>query len=746
MKQLRVVAFVLLLLTCLMAGASAQTLSIGDGQVDAIGATDSVNITLDVALAGLSGYNISITVDDPTIATIESVSFPSWAGLKSNSTLPAASCWIKAIDTAGHVQNGSADIRLATVTLKGLKSGVTPVTITPVGLGVQDDADLTYDPSLDPGTFTVNVPVVPVAAFSANTTTGFVPLTVAFTDESTGPPTSWAWDFQDDGITDSSAQNPVFTFATPGTYTVNLTATNLWGSDSETRYHYITVKEVPTLTITSPAGGEVWQQGTTHLLQWTYTGDPGATVRIEALRGTKVLATIASSYPVGSGGTGTYSLSFPYNTPVGNDYYIRVTSTAYPTVCSDTSDAPFTVIPALTVVTPNGGEDWHPDSTETIRWTYAGNPGSAVKVEIIRGSTPLAVLTPSTPMGTEGTGSFNFTFPSSSPPGTTYWIRVTSTSYPGCTDTSDAPFAISLLPSITVVAPNGGEDWPAGSPNTIRWRYIDTPGADVKIELLKGEAVQEVITASTPIGSGGVGSYTLAIPAGLSPGNDYRVRITSTSNASYTDTSDAPFTISEVPSIAMESPNGGENWTQGSTQTLRWNYTGNPGSTVKIEAIKGAKVLATVTSSYPIGPGGSGTFNLTFPYNTPLGNDYWFRVTSNEYPVYNDTSDAPFTVLPAITVAAPNGGEVWQQGSTQTLRWNYTGNPGSMVKIEALRSGAFLATIASSYPIGSDGEGSFNLTFPTYTPLGSDYQIRVTSTSYPACSDASDTTFEIVPP
>ena len=30
MKQLRVVAFVLLLLTCLMAGASAQTLSIGD--------------------------------------------------------------------------------------------------------------------------------------------------------------------------------------------------------------------------------------------------------------------------------------------------------------------------------------------------------------------------------------------------------------------------------------------------------------------------------------------------------------------------------------------------------------------------------------------------------------------------------------------------------------------------------------------------------------------------------------------
>ena len=129
-----------------------------------------------------------------------------------------------------------------------------------------------------------------------------------------------------------------------------------------------------------------------------------------------------------------------------------------------------------------------------------------------------------------------------------------------------------------------------------------------------------------------------------------------------------------------------------------------------------------------------------------FGMDNVIAIGDPVYPVYNDTSDAPFTVLPAITVAAPNGGEVWQQGSTQTLRWNYTGNPGSTVKIAALRSGAFLATIASSYPIGSDGEGSFNLTFPTYTPLGSDYQIRVTSTSYPACSDASDTTFEIVPP
>ncbi len=46
----------------------------------------------------------------------------------------------------------------------------------------------------------------------------------AFTDNSTptGSATVWAWDFNNDGITDASTQNPTHTFATPGTYPVRL--------------------------------------------------------------------------------------------------------------------------------------------------------------------------------------------------------------------------------------------------------------------------------------------------------------------------------------------------------------------------------------------------------------------------------------------------------------------------------------------------------------------------------------------
>jgi PKD repeat protein len=87
-------------------------------------------------------------------------------------------------------------------------------------------------------------PVAPTASFSGAPTSGTAPLTVNFTDTSTGNPDTWAWDFQNDGTVDSTAQNPSFTYTTPDTYTAKLTVTNSAGSNSATK----------TITV-SPAGG-----------------------------------------------------------------------------------------------------------------------------------------------------------------------------------------------------------------------------------------------------------------------------------------------------------------------------------------------------------------------------------------------------------------------------------------------------------------------------------------------------------
>ncbi|HIH94626.1 TPA: PQQ-binding-like beta-propeller repeat protein, partial [Methanosarcina acetivorans] len=87
----------------------------------------------------------------------------------------------------------------------------------------------------------------PVANFTANVTSGTAPLTVQFTDLSSGDGiTSWAWDFDSDGTVDSNEQNPIHVYNSTGTYTVSLTVTGDEGSDTETKTNYITVSETVT--------------------------------------------------------------------------------------------------------------------------------------------------------------------------------------------------------------------------------------------------------------------------------------------------------------------------------------------------------------------------------------------------------------------------------------------------------------------------------------------------------------------
>ncbi len=80
---------------------------------------------------------------------------------------------------------------------------------------------------------------IPVASFSSNANSGNAPLSVTFTDTSTGSPTSWKWNFGDG--TYSTIQNPTHIYSTAGKYTVTLTASNTAGSNTVAKSNYITV-------------------------------------------------------------------------------------------------------------------------------------------------------------------------------------------------------------------------------------------------------------------------------------------------------------------------------------------------------------------------------------------------------------------------------------------------------------------------------------------------------------------------
>jgi peptidoglycan/xylan/chitin deacetylase (PgdA/CDA1 family) len=188
----------------------------------------------------------------------------------------------------------------------------------------------------------------------------------------------------------------------------------------------------------------------------------------------------------------------------------------------------------ITVTTPNGGQRWVRGTVHTITWTSIGSPGAYVKIELLKGGVLNRVISSST----TNDGSYSWTIISTQTLGSDYRMRITSTSVTSIIDSSNNNFTITAG-ALTVTTPNGGQTWARGSVHTIIWTSVGSPGAYVKIELLKGGVLNRVISSSTT----NDGSYSWTISSTQTVGSDYRIRITSTSVTSITDSSNSNFTI-----------------------------------------------------------------------------------------------------------------------------------------------------------------------------------------------------------
>lgn len=96
--------------------------------------------------------------------------------------------------------------------------------------------------------------------------------------------------------------------------------------------------------------------------------------------------------------------------------------------------------------------------------------------------------------------------------------------------------------AITVINPNGGENWARGTTTakTIKWTKYGQPGTNVKIELYKAGVLNSVISSLTP----NDGQYSWYIPTSQTIGTDYKIKISSASEpAKYYDWSDNNFRI-----------------------------------------------------------------------------------------------------------------------------------------------------------------------------------------------------------
>jgi PKD repeat protein len=122
------------------------------------------------------------------------------------------------------------------------------LTVTNAG-GFDSETKSSYITVVDPPT------TGPIPEFTASPTSGMAPLTVDFTDASTGTVTTWEWDFDSNGTIDDTTQNPSHSYSTAGTYSVTLTVSDGTTANSQTKTNYINTS-VATCTVPNVSDGE----------------------------------------------------------------------------------------------------------------------------------------------------------------------------------------------------------------------------------------------------------------------------------------------------------------------------------------------------------------------------------------------------------------------------------------------------------------------------------------------------------
>ena len=140
-------------------------------------------------------------------------------------------------------------------------------------------------------------PTLPIADFTSTPNNGFRPLLTAFTDKSSGTPTSWLWSFGDGAS--STTQNPTHSYTQEGAFDVSLTVTNTVGTNSRTSIAHITT--------------------TTQIYTKTFSGSSNGTgtLMLNSQSETGVFSSSAS-------GTGTLTISTTYQALAQKEYEYRV--------------------------------------------------------------------------------------------------------------------------------------------------------------------------------------------------------------------------------------------------------------------------------------------------------------------------------------------------------------------------------------------------------------------------------------
>ncbi len=290
--------------------------------------------------------------------------------------------------------------------------------------------------------------------------------------------------------------------------------------------------------------------------------------------------------------------------------------------------------------------------------------------------------------------------------------------------------ALLSFGSITLLEPNGGEAWVVGDTDTIRWTSVNYSGnVDIAIDRNYPYGPFQDIATDTP--DDGEQTWLVTAPTTTQA----RIRVLGSTNPLIGDTSNGNLVITDATITVLE-PNGGETWLIGNPANITWSSTNHSGN-VKIEVNRTYNTGGWEVLYFSTPDDGSESWTVSGPATTQAR----IRISSVTQAGVADVSDGNFTISnPYIAVVAPNGGEVWVEGTVETIQWVGDGISGN-VKIELDRdypSGSW-ETLYAAVPFSN-----LEQDWPVTGPGTNNGRIRISSVSSPTTNDVSNGSFTVV--
>jgi hypothetical protein len=493
-----------------------------------------------------------------------------------------------------------------------------------------------------------------------------------------------------------------------------------------------------TVTVVSPNGGEKVFAAVPIAIQWSASGDGGLSsfdVAVSRNNGTSYTAIPGCTGLAGS----LRSCSWTPTGPATSTARVRVMAHgASGATVSDASDAVFTVstvVPSITLTSPNTAVNWAIGTRQTISWKQNLGTEASVKIELSRdGGTSWEPLAASVQNTAANSGTFQWLV--SGPATSNALLRVTWLEGTAG-DTSDAPFSIGV-PAISITAPDTAVTWRAGSTHTIRFIHNLGPGLQIGIDISRdgGASWSPITTVATTSGSAGSVPWLVSGP----PTSQARVRARSLADPSVQATSEVNFTITSR--VTVTAPNTAVTWAAGSTRQITWNHNLGTAELVSIDfSPNGGASWISLATGVANTTATTGSWAGVMPSTVTA--QALIRVSPVGDSLDGDVSNAPFTLAaPAVTVTAPNSNVNWTVGSTHRITWSHNLGTAETVNIDVSRDGGGTWTsLISGATNSTNTGGSYSWTIDEPgTTMG---RIRVAWTSDNAVQDQGDVNFRI---